>query len=131
MIKNILLILLLTLCLLIYTLFLKPTPQKETLLAQQSAQEVTPSKQEIPKPKKEVPKIELKYYNLSLDNDYKKLYEQNNPNLFGQHIAPPLSKEEREKLDDIDISLRPEFNFDKQTKEITIDGVKIQLEKKF
>ena len=129
MIKNLLLILLLTLCLLIYTLFLKPTEPIKPIEQKKSSEQITT--QEIPLPKKEVPKIELNYYNLFLENDYSLLYKHNKDASIPEHLIPPLLQEDVEKQDDLDITLTPEFNFDKQTNEITIDGIQIQLEKKF
>lgn len=129
MIKNVLLIFLLTLCLLIYILFLKPTEPIKPIEQKKSSEQM--KTQEIPLPKKEVPKIELNYYNLFLENDYSLLYKHNKDASVTEHLIPPLLQEDVEKQDDLDITLTPEFNFDKQTKEITIDGVQIQLEKKF
>lgn len=131
MIKNVLLIFLLTLCLLIYILFFKPTKPIEPLIKEQKKPTEHITTQEIPLPKKEVPKIELNYYNLFLENDYSLLYKHNKETSITEHLIPPLLQEDVEKQNDLDITLTPEFNFDKQTKEITIDGVQIQLEKKF
>ncbi len=131
MIKNVLLVLLLSLCLLIYTLFLKPTKPIEPPIKEQKKPVEQIPLQEIPKPPKEVPKIELNYYNLFLENDYSLLYKHSKDSSNTDHLIPPLLQENIQKEDDLDITLTPEFNFDKQTKEITIGGAKIQLEKKF
>mgnify|MGYP001213273849 CR=1 FL=1 len=131
MIKNVLLVLLLSLCLLIYTLFLKPTKPIEPPIKEQKKPVKQIPLQEIPKPPKEVPKIELNYYNLFLENDYSLLYKHSKDSSNTDHLIPPLLQENIQKEDDLDITLTPEFNFDKQTKEITIGGAKIQLEKKF
>lgn len=131
MIKNVLLVLLLSLCLLIYTLFLKPTKPIEPPIKEQKKPVEQIPLQEIPKPPKEVPKIELNYYNLFLENDYSLLYKHSKDSSNTNHLIPPLLQENIQKEDDLDITLTPEFNFDKQTKEITIGGAKIQLEKKF
>lgn len=131
MIKNVLLIFLLTLCLLIYILFLKPTKPIEPLIKEQKKPTEHITTQEIPLPKKEVPKIELNYYNLFLENDYSLLYKHSKDSSNTDHLIPPLLQENIQKEDDLDITLTPEFNFDKQTNEITIDGIQIQLEKKF
>lgn len=131
MIKNVLLVLLLSLCLLIYTLFLKPTKPIEPPIKEQKKPVEQIPLQEIPKPPKEVPKIELNYYNLFLENDYSLLYKHSKDSSNTDHLIPPLLQEDVEKQNDLDITLTPEFNFDKQTKEITIGGAKIQLEKKF
>lgn len=131
MIKNVLLVLLLSLCLLIYTLFLKPTKPIEPPIKEQKKPVEQIPLQEIPKPPKEVPKIELNYYNLFLEKDYSLLYKHSKDSSNTDHLIPPLLQENIQKEDDLDITLTPEFNFDKQTKEITIGGAKIQLEKKF
>lgn len=131
MIKNVLLVLLLSLCLLIYTLFLKPTKPIEPPIKEQKKPVEQIPLQEIPKPPKEVPKIELNYYNLFLEKDYSLLYKHSKDSSNTDHLIPPLLQENIQKEDDLDITLTPEFNFDKQTKELTIGGAKIQLEKKF
>ena len=161
MIKIITLILLLILCLITYTLLIKEMPKKEesqtiqknidsfknrepfkespTQTNSQLQQDISPNNKPLPKVKKpitqkenhsDIPNVELKYYNLSLEKDYNEYYNNDEQTILEQPF-PPLTKEKIEEKDDLNINLTPEINYNKETKEISIDGVQIQLEKKF
>lgn len=124
-IRKILLVILLILCLVIYTLFIK----KEKITPQ-DIQNIEKTVDEIPQIEKDKPKIDLKYNEVFLEKNYKEIYPKEGNKALEQMI-PSLSEENTEKQKDFDIHVKPEINFDKTTKEITIDGVQIQMEKKF
>lgn len=157
MIKTILFIILVIVCLIGYTLWVKEVPKKEEnqtfkevktsqkieilpepqMQTGQELQKTAPSNSKpsskvktIPEPTTEIPAVELKYYNLSIEKDYNDYYNNDKKIILEQNM-PPLSKEEVEEKSDLNINLTPEINYNKETKEITIDGVQIQLEKKF
>ena len=156
MIKTIPFILLVILCLFAYTLWVKKVPPKEEPQTPQTSERIEelqesqnknepeahkpiPSKNTPllkdkkpvePKDKVKGPTIELKYYNLSLEKDYNEYYNNDKKIILEQNV-PPLSKEDVEEKSDLNINLTPEINYNKETREITIDGVQIQLEKKF
>ncbi len=124
-IRKILLVILLILCLIIYTLFIK-----EEKITPQDIQNIEKTVDKIPQIEKDKPKIDLKYNEVFLEKNYKELYPQEGSKALEQAI-PPLTNENTQKQEDFDIHVKPEINFDKTTKEITIDGVQIQMEKKF
>ncbi|MFA7084274.1 MAG: hypothetical protein WC141_07055 [Arcobacteraceae bacterium] len=110
--------------------------KKETTLLEELKKEQAPPKKRVEEnenkkiTKQEPPKIDLTYYNLSLEKDYKQEYHQTHKKKF-KHDIPPLTKIIIEPLNNIDFNVTPELNYNKLTKELTIDGVQIQLEKKF
>jgi len=126
-IRKILLVILLILCLIIYTLFIK-----EKQVTPQDIQNIEKTVDEIPQIEKEKPKIDLNYNTMFLEKNeknYNEIYSKQEQKK--ETITPPLNEEKGEKPEDLDIKIKPEINFDKTTKEITIDGVQIQMEKKF
>lgn len=126
-IRKILLVILLILCLIIYTLFIK-----EKQVTPQDIQNIEKTVDEIPQIEKEKPKIDLNYNTMFLEKNeknYNEIYSKQEQKK--EMITPPLNEEKGEKPEDLDIKIKPEINFDKTTKEITIDKVQIQMEKKF
>lgn len=145
MLKNILIIILFILGLSIYTFFIKQTPKERT----KAVSEITITKPEVPKevqksiqkehnktpkvsePNTTIPSINLKYYNLSLEKDYNTIYKNETQSKTELKYPPLINKEDTEDKSDLNFNLTPEINYNQQTKEITIDGLQIQLEKKF
>lgn len=128
-----------------YTFFIKQTP-KETTTA---VSKITTKKPEVqhevqksiekehnktPKvsvPNNTIPSINLKYYNLSLEKDYNTIYKDETQSKTELTYPPLINKEDTEDKSDLNFNLTPEINYNQETKEITIDGLQIQLEKKF
>lgn len=130
MIKNLLVVFLLFVCLIIYTLFIKKDPIQ--IQEPKQTQKIdSPIIKKEPKLKENIPEIELDYNNLSLEKNYKEEYNQNNTPPLQYPTPPPLDKEEIKPSDDLDIDIMPEVIFDKETKEMSLDKVIIQVEKKF
>jgi hypothetical protein len=106
-----------------------PKPSYETTKEPSVTKKKAPLKE---KTQQENVDIELKYYNLFLNHDYTKRYNNNESTTYNTQL--PELHIQNEKLnsdDDLNIELTPEFNFDKENKELSIERLRLQLEKKF
>jgi predicted acetyltransferase len=136
MAHKLLLAALLFLVLIFYVVFIKekPTNIDDVTPIQKSTNETikkqTKTQSKLLEKKAETTEIELIYYNLFLNQDYTKLY--NNEIKTYNYILPQLENKKHSNSDEnLNIELTPEFIFDKENNEIGIDKLRIQLEKKF
>lgn len=151
MVKNILVIIAFIVCLGLYFFFTKNESKetstvdehtKQPLETKKTVTKVAPPVQKqvekqhskLPKvsePKNTIPAVNLKYYNLSLEKDYNNIYKNEKENDPDLKYPPLLKKEDTQEQSDLNFNLTPEINYNQETKEITIDGLQIQVEKKF
>lgn len=152
MVKNILIIVLFIIGLGLYTLFIKQQSQttsnaisKPMQPALENTQPIVEQKHpsekkaekaplklpKIPESKNTIPTVNLKYYNLSLEKDYNTIYQKEKKNTTDITYPPLVNEEDTQEHNDLNFNLTPEINYNQETKEITIDGLQIQIEKKF
>jgi hypothetical protein len=151
MVKNILIIVLFIVALGLYTLYIQQPKATSNAISKpiqpvlentqpiveqkhpiEKKAEKTPTKlPKISESKNTIPSVNLKYYNLSLEKDYNTIYKKEKKNATDITYPPLITEEDTQEHNDLNFNLTPEINYHQETKEITIDGLQIQIEKKF